>query len=103
MSRSQLSTPASSANSAREIALDIGTVLALGTERGVPWWLLGLSLVDAGEALAFVLAIWQRTVPPAVWLAYAAADLGGSAAGFGVLIQMIRDPAAIAVHLRRRG
>ena len=75
----------------REIALGIGTVLALGTERDVRRWLLVLSLVDTGEALALVPAIWQGTVPRAVGLAYAAADLGSSAAGIGVLLRMIRD------------
>jgi hypothetical protein len=74
----------------REIALGVGTVMALGTERDVRRWLLLLALVDTGEALALVPAIRRRTVRPSVGLAFAAADLGSSAAGIGVLTQMVR-------------
>ena len=78
----------------REIALGIGTVLALRAERDVRRWLLVLALVDTGEALVLVSAIRRGTVPTAVGLAFTAADLGSSAAGMGVLTQIVREGAA---------
>lgn len=75
----------------REIALGVGTVLALGTERDARRWLLALALVDTGEALALAQASRRGSVRPAVGLAFATADLGSSAAGIGVLIQLVRE------------
>ena len=75
----------------REVALGLGTVLALGTEQDVRRWLLVLALVDTGEALALVPTIRRGTVSPAVGFAFVAADLGNSATGMGVLTQLVRD------------
>ena len=75
----------------REIALGLGTLTAAVANRDVRRWLLVLSLVDTGEALALLPALRRREVGRGAGTAFVAADLGSSASGVGVLTQIIRE------------
>lgn len=74
----------------REIAVGLGTLMAATANRDVRRWLLLLSVIDTGEALVLLPAVWRRTVPAATGIAFIAADLGSSVSGIGVVTQIIR-------------
>lgn len=74
----------------REVVLGLATVTASWKRQDVRPWLLVLSLIDAGEALILVDAVWRRTVRRAPGAAFVAADAGSAAAGLGLIAQMRR-------------
>jgi hypothetical protein len=77
---------------ARDIALGLGTVIALDRGKPVRGWLEGSALADSGDFIACLLA---RDEMPQSAFAMAAAAAAG-AAGLGILLSRRLDPAPAA-------
>lgn len=72
----------------RDIALGLGTVIALDRGKPVRGWLEGSALADTVDCLACVVA--QEQMPPVAF--GAAAGLGAAAAILGVVLSRRLDP-----------
>jgi len=72
----------------RDVALGLGTVIALDRGKPVRGWLEGSALADAVDCVACVLA--RENMPPAAFAA--AAGLAGVSAVLGVVLSRRLDP-----------
>lgn len=73
---------------ARDVALGLGTVIALDRGKPVRGWLEGSALADTVDCVACVLA--RENMPPVAFAA--AAGLGGASAILDVLLSRRLDP-----------
>jgi hypothetical protein len=73
---------------ARDIALGLGTVIALDRGKPVRGWLEGSALADTADCVACLLA--REDMPPSVF--GAAAGLGAASAILGVFLSRHLDP-----------
>jgi hypothetical protein len=73
---------------ARDIALGLGTVIALDRGKPVRGWIEGSALADAADCLACLLA--RTELPPNV--VRATASLGGASAIVGIFLSRRLDP-----------
>lgn len=74
---------------ARDVALGLGTVIALDRGAPVRGWLEGSALSDAADCVSCVMA--REDMPPTAFIA--AAGLGGASALLGVFLSRRLDPA----------
>src|SRR5438445_13864268 len=74
---------------ARDVALGLGTVIALDRGKPVRGWLEGSALSDTADCVACVIA--REHIPPTVLRV--AAGLGAGSAVIGVLLSRRLDPA----------
>jgi hypothetical protein len=74
---------------ARDVALGLGTVIALDRGKPVRGWLEGSALADAVDFVACLLA--RENMPPRAFRA--TAGLGAVSAGLGVFLSRRLDPA----------
>jgi hypothetical protein len=72
----------------RDVALGLGTVIAIDRGKPVRGWLEGAALADAVDCLACLLA--RKELPPHV--VAATVSLGGAAAIVGILLSRRLDP-----------
>jgi hypothetical protein len=72
----------------RDVALGLGTVIAVDRGKPVRGWLEGSALADAVDCLACLLA--RRELPPNV--VRATVSLGGASAIAGILLSRRLDP-----------
>ncbi len=72
----------------RDIALGLGTVIALDRGKPVRGWLEGAALADAVDVLACALA--RESISPGAFVA--TAGLGGASALIGILLSRRLDP-----------